>query len=136
MMNKLERFIMRKILIILMAIIVLLAFVSCDDSSLATVYEHKGDNWKKIMTVKTEDDWSFLVTLTSGGTPWGSVTDVDDANYKIVFSEGDKTEATYHLIVDYENESIAYIAPDLFGVGSMDVFIWLPILNRASLYKK
>ena len=46
-----------------------------------------------------------------------------DSNYKIVFSEGEETEAVYHLIVDYENESIAYISPDLFNVGSMEVFL-------------
>lgn len=101
----------------------LMGLVSCDDSSLATVYERKGDSWKKIMSVKNEDDWNFLVTMTSGGTPWGDVSSVDDANYKIVFSEGEETEAVYHLIVDYENESIAYISPDLFNVGSMEVFL-------------
>lgn len=82
------------------------------------------------MTVKDEDDWGFLVTLTSGGTPWGDTTNVDDANYKIVFSEGTEAEATYHLIVDFENESIAYITPDLFDVGSMEVFLsFTPVLD-------
>lgn len=114
---------MKKIIFALLAIILLLGLVSCNNSSLATVYERKGDSWKKIMTIKNEDDWDFLVTMTSGGTPWGSVTNVNDANYKIVFSEGQETEAAYHLIVDFENESIAYITPDLFDVGSMDVFL-------------
>lgn len=114
---------MKKIIFAFWAILIMLSFVSCSNSSLATVYERDGNNWKKIMSVKNEDDWNFLVTMTSGGTPWGSVTDVEDANYKIVFSEGEETEAAYHLVVDYENESIAYIAPDLFEVGSMDVFL-------------
>ena len=114
---------MKKFICVFFAIIIITGLVSCDNSSLATVYERDGNRWKKIMTVKDEDDWSFLVELTSSGTPWGSVTDVADSNYKIVFSEGEETEAVYHLIVDYENESIAYISPDLFGVGSMDVFL-------------
>lgn len=114
---------MKRIIFAFLAIIMLMGLVSCDDSSLATVYERKGDSWKKIMSVKNEDDWNFLVTMTSGGTPWGDVSSVDDANYKIVFSEGEETEAVYHLIVDYENESIAYISPDLFNVGSMEVFL-------------
>lgn len=104
--------------------VILLGLFSCGNStSLATVYKIDGENWKKIKTATTEDDFGFLVTMTSGGTPWGYTTDTKDANYKIVFSENTDAEVVFYLVADQENNSIAYIAPDTFNTGSMEIFL-------------
>ena len=82
---------------------------SCQDGADSFLYKYDGDKLEKIMDLPAGDKLDFAIEMTSDGTYYGY--------------EGTDAEAAYDLIVDFENETIAYISPDLAGTGIRRVYV-------------
>jgi len=110
---------MKRILFFVLSCLMALTLLTgCSSTSGKTcVYALENGEWELKMKIseKDEDEFDFLITATTGGTPWGYVTGDEEPNYRIVFNEGTESEAMYELIVNIRDDTVAYIEPDLFA---------------------
>ena len=95
---------MKRILFFVLSCLMALTLLAgCSSTSGKTcVYALENGEWELKMKIseKDEDEFDFLITATTGGTPWGYVTGDEEPNYRIVFNEGTESEAMYELIVN------------------------------------
>ena len=117
---------MKKITVFLLMTAIILtccSLHSCQDGADSFLYKYDGDKLEKIMDLPAGDKLDFAIEMTSDGTYYGYETGMETPNYRSVFNEGTDAEAAYDLIVDFENETIAYISPDLAGTGIRRVYV-------------